>query len=126
MKRHFKPQPPTAQQLHLSAEEEAIAADEQNEVKIEEEHITNNADQLGDIITTIGDVQTVVSNIPEIKPIDEALVSAAADMATAGTDADPEELVGTMLPDEGVSTESLMVDMRDRLAKLKENLPTKK
>jgi hypothetical protein len=114
------PPPPEPTVPQLSLEEQAIATDEANEKKIEMETVSNDADQLGDIIVKVGEVQTIVSNIPEIKPIDQALVASIADAAVAGTDADPEELAGSMLPDEGVSTESFTNKLKDQLTQMKE------
>jgi hypothetical protein len=122
MQRHFKPLPVPVPTLELSLEEEAILTDEvrQNENELEQQ--ANDVDQLGDIIVTMGDVQTVVSNTPEIKAIDQALVGATADAAVAGTDADPEDLVGSMLPDEGVSAESFVQSIKDTLVKMWESI----
>lgn len=103
--------------VQLSVEEEAIAIDESNQTEHEIEEESADIDQLGDIIVTMGDVQTVVSNTPEIQPIDQALVSAVADMAVAGTDANPEELVTDVLPNNGVSAEGFIDTVS---AKLKE------
>jgi hypothetical protein len=122
--RKFSFKAPTTQQPQpeLSLEEQAIAADEANEKAIDQTNTANDIDQLGDIIVTMGDVQTVVSNIPEIKPIDQALVSSVADAAVAGTDADPEELAGSLLPDSGVSTESFTGKLKGKLEELKKSL----
>lgn len=120
------PNTPTSQPVQLSVEEEAILADEKNEQQIESEQTTNDIEQMGDIIVKMGDVQTIVSNIPEIKPIDQALVGAVAEAAVAGTDADPEEVAGSMLPDQGVSTESFIAGVKGRMTALQEKLATLK
>lgn len=115
MQRHLKATPPT---LHLSVEEEAIALDEQSESVIDVETTSADIDRLGDIVVTMGDAQAVVSNTPEIKPIDEALVGAVGDMAVAGSDADPTELTANLVPGTSPSTEGFFSAAKDKITEI--------
>lgn len=117
MRRHFQPTPTPP--VSLSLEEEAIIADEVNQQINDIADTAADNERLGDIIVTMGDVETVVSNTPEIKSIEQTLIGAVADMAVAGTDADPEKLIDDMLPpDEAMSTESLADNIKETLSKL--------
>jgi len=108
-------QPPV---LRLSVEEEAIADDELSESGIELEKTSADIDRLDDIVITMNDVQVVISNTPEIKPIDQALVAAVGDMAVAGTDADSEGAVANMLLQNTPSTEGFFSSVKDKLSEM--------
>jgi len=102
--------------LQLSAEEEAIQIDESNQSAHELEQTSADIDRLGDIVVTVNEVQTVVSNTPEIQPIDAALTGAVGEMAVAGTDIAPDDIIEEMLPSENVSTESFVAAAKEKLA----------
>lgn len=117
MLRHFKKSEP--QPVFLSIEEEAIVADEINQHLADVTDAENHSERLGDIIVTMGDVETVVSNTPEIGTIEESLISAVADMAVAGSDADPETVASDLLPPaEGLSAEGIADTVKNTLRRI--------
>jgi hypothetical protein len=117
MRRHLQPTP--APVVHLSAEEQAIIADEVNQHSLELTDTVAESERLGDIIISMGDVQTVVSNEPQIGQVEETLISAVADMAVAGTDANAEEVVQDLLPSaQGLSAESAVEGIRAALLRV--------
>ena len=119
MRRHFAAESIVTTPLHLSIEEEAILEDEMNLHSAELDGILEDSDRLGDIVVTMGDAQATVSNTPEIGTMEQELVSAVADMAVAGTDADPEDITKDMLPPaEGLSAESILESAGAMLKKI--------
>lgn len=116
MRRHLVPEPtPT-----LSVEEAAILSDEMAQAVNAANDCSQEIGRLGDIIVTVGDIETVVSNTPEISQVEQDLIGAVADMAVAGTDADPEDVMATSLDDESrkITTESFIDSVKDKLAKM--------
>jgi hypothetical protein len=116
MRRHLQPTPQPA--LQLSLEEEAIVADEINQHLMEVADAATATDRLGDIIISMGDVEVVAINEPKLGQVEGSLISSVADMAVAGTDADPEAVLAGLLPANGVSAESFGEKVKNALAEL--------
>lgn len=97
----------------LSAEELAIQADDLAEA---EQNATNEADiveRVTEIAEVASDTMTVVSLTPEVGDIEQALVNAVADMAVAGTDGDPEEVISVATDASGaISTEGIATALK--------------
>lgn len=100
----------------LSVEEIAILGDEQNQSMIEISAIDSDIDRAMSTDAVLEDVKTVVSGIPEIGATEIDLSAAVADMAVAGTDANPEELIGNT--SEGVSVESIAETIKNTAARI--------
>lgn len=108
MKRHIARTPTTTEAPVLSVEELAILADENSEAEI---GVANDADQMErvtEIAEVANDTMTVVNEMPEVGTVEQALVSAVADMAVAGTDSDPEEILSVSNTDGVVSAEGIV------------------
>lgn len=91
MQRHLKAPPvpvPT-----LSVEEEAILEDQNSEAEIAVDNSADEIERITDVAATTNDTLTIVNEIPEIGSVEEELVSAVAEMAVAGTDANPDEVL---------------------------------
>lgn len=101
MKRHLQPVPKT--QPHLSIEEEAIFIDEYNQSDAELNELGAAANRLIVTDEILVDAQSAIQQTWNAGDVDQSLVGAVADMAVAGTDADPEVFAG---PTEGLSAES--------------------
>lgn len=115
MRKHFAPVAPTP--VHLSVEEQAILSDEIAEVQSDIAADDQAVNRLMDTNEIIGELKETVATIPELGPIEEQLVAAATDMAVAGTDANPEELIEAT-PAEGVSTEGFWSTLGDKLKEI--------
>jgi hypothetical protein len=112
MQRHF--QPPSSPTVTLSVEEEAIAADEQNQIVADLAEVTQETGRVSDMEATMADARTAVMSTAEVTPVEVQLVAAVADMAVAGTDANPDDVI--VIPGEGVTTEGIISAVSSRLA----------
>ena len=113
MKRHFSQ--PSEPMFRLSIEEEAILADEQNEGLAEIAAGESEIDRAMETNEVLDSATATVQEIETPGPVETELMAAVADMAVAGTDADPDNLITT---GEGVSTEDMAAGIMDKLAKL--------
>lgn len=115
MQKHFAPVVPAP--VHLSVEEQAILDDEIAEVQSEITADRQAVNRLMDTNEIIGELKETADAVPELGPIEEQLVAAATDMAVAGTDANPEELIEAT-PAKGVSTEGFWSTLGDKLKEI--------
>jgi uncharacterized coiled-coil protein SlyX len=102
MKRHLeKPTPQPVPVPTLSVEEEAILQDEQNEAEIVADAAAADADRITEVAEVAQDAVLVVDETPEVGQVEQELVGAVGDMAVAGTDANPEEIIAVPAAAEG-------------------------
>jgi len=118
--RKMNPPPSAKSILRLSAEEQAILQDEQNQTLQEVQNDGEEIDRLVDTNTGLDDTVLIVSETPEFGVVDRGLVDLVADTAAAGTDADPEQIVATT--EDGLATESFVTNAMERLKKLWEKI----
>jgi len=114
--RKMNPPPSAKSILRLSAEEQAILQDEQNQALQEVQNGGDEIDRLVDTSAGLDDTVLIVSETPEFGEVDRGLVDLVADTAVAGTDADPEQIVATT--DTGLAAEGFVSDALERLKKL--------
>jgi hypothetical protein len=94
MKRHLQaPEPQPIPTPVLSVEEEAILADEHNEASQALDNATADADRITEVADVAQDAVQVVDMTPEVGQVEQELVGAVGDMAVAGTDADPTDII---------------------------------
>jgi hypothetical protein len=106
MKRHFQivaEQGPT-----LSVEEEAILSDASSEAEAAVDLAAAEVERIGEVSDVANDAMLVVSGVPEVGKIEAELVSAVAEMAVAGTDANPEEVLAVSSGDGMMTTEGIV------------------
>jgi hypothetical protein len=114
MKRHLeKPTPQPVPVPTLSVEEEAILQDEHNEASIAVDAATAEADRITEVAEVAQDAVLVVDETPEVGQVEQDLVGAVGDMAVAGTDADPEEVISLPVTDgQDVSVEGIVSTLK--------------
>lgn len=117
--RHIKE---PAQPVTLSVEEEAILIDEQNATMMEAQAEQADADRLLDTHDILTEAQMAITTVPEIGNVEQELIAAISEMAAAGSDVDPVDVMP--VPPEGVSTEGIVDAVADRLKKLWEQIRT--
>jgi hypothetical protein len=102
MQRHLKaPAPQPAPIPTLSVEEEAILADEHSEASQALDQATAAADHITDVADVANDAVQVVDITPQCGQVEAELVEAVGDMAVAGSDADPADVISLPMPAEG-------------------------
>jgi len=113
MQRHLKPvvHIPT-----LSVEEEAILTDDQNQTSNALVELDADFDRVGDTQEIITDVQSVIAQVPEVGEVERELIDALGDMATAGTDVNPDQVASAITA--GVSTEGFVNTVIEQLSKM--------
>lgn len=120
MQQHFKPLPtfvPTVEEL--SVEEEAIQAGETSEHLAAADDAADEASHLADVANAADDTILVVSLIPELGDPEAQLVGAVADMAVAGTDTDPSDVLPITPSGEGViATEGILETLKSIWVKI--------
>jgi len=115
MKRHLKAPVPT---LHLSMEEDAIAIDEQNALLQEIRQDHQDVARLTDTNAIVADAVSVIETVEQPVTPDHQLLGAVADMAVAGSDADPTELVPPVSEGKDISTESFISSVKEKVLKI--------
>lgn len=106
MKRHFEE--PKMVTPMLSVEEEAVLQDEQSEAEIATASAGDDVDRVADVATATADTKEAVSQVEETTDVESALVASVADMAVAGTDADPDDVMSMDKADDtAMATESI-------------------
>lgn len=85
----------------LSVEEEAILTDEHNEASQALDQATADADRVTEVAEVATDAVQVVDITPQVGQVEAELVGAVGDMAVAGTDADPADVISLPTPTEG-------------------------
>lgn len=121
MRRHFEAQP-THMAMHLSAEEEAVAIDENNEIAASVQDDTGAISRILDMDSSTSDVQTVVATMDNVGEKEAQLIETVADMATAGTDVESTDIIPSVEP--GVSTEDFISNVADKAKKIWEAIKT--
>jgi hypothetical protein len=115
MNRHLKPIAPV---LNLSAEEEAIVVDEQNALLQGIQQDDQDIDRLTDTDAIASDAVSVLATVERPNDQDKELFSAVSDMAVAGSDADPSEILPAIDSGEDVSTESFLTSVKEKVLKI--------
>lgn len=118
--RKFIERAPARQVVRLSVEEEAILIDEQQQRLDDINSNDAQVDRLLDTSEVIDDVHAAVATVEEPGEVEQELVTAVADMAVAGTDANADDVIN--LTEAGVVTESFTGDVMDKLKKLWEKI----
>lgn len=80
----------------LSLEEEQIVTDEANQDLVEVESDLADGERAAEVVAGLENIEMIASDITEATPVDIALINTAADMATAGTGIDGEEILPAM------------------------------
>lgn len=80
----------------LSLEEEQIVTDEANQDLVEVETDLADGERATEVVAGLENIEMIASDITEATPVDIALINTAADMATAGTDIQGEEILPAM------------------------------
>lgn len=107
MKRHFQDMP--AEVVRLSVEEQAILDDTNNEAEIGLDVAEADVERVAEVANVANDAVLVVNEAPELGTVEQNLVAAVSDMAVAGTDADPAEVLAVAGPtDDAMTTEGIM------------------
>lgn len=113
MKRHLQIEPTD---LNLSVEEEAILLDEQSQISAELNELDADATRIIDMNVIINDTTQVISGLPEVNGVEADLVAAVSEMAVAGTDADPDDILS--IPANGLSAEGFLKSVGDTLTNI--------
>jgi len=110
MKRHLQAQPTApAPVVHLSVEEEAILADENSEAEIAIDAAAADTDRVTEVAEVANDTMLVVDETPEVGQVEQELVNAVGEMAVAGTDGNPEDVISMPVADgEVMSVEGIV------------------
>lgn len=81
---------------NISMEEEAVMVDEATTAAAEADQDLSEAERIIEVSDALEDLAVVADGIEEATPAETALVEIAGDMAVAGTDVAPEEIVPAM------------------------------
>jgi hypothetical protein len=110
MKRHLQAQPPAPLPIPtLSLEEAAILADEENEASIVADAAAADTDRIAEVADIANDTMLVVDETPEIGQVEQELVNAVGEMAVAGTDDNPEDVISMPVADgQDISVEGIV------------------
>jgi hypothetical protein len=84
----------------LSLEEQAVAIAEEQEAKIEADAQAEVVDRISVIKQGAEDVNAITATIDNVTELDSELIAVVGDMAAAGTDAVPEELMQQVAQEE--------------------------
>lgn len=102
MNRHLKVPAPQPEPIPtLSVEELAIAEDETSEAEIAAAVAEDDVDRVTEVAEVANDAILIVDETPEVGQVEQELVGAVGDMAVAGSDADPEEVISIPAAGEG-------------------------
>ena len=101
MRRHFgisleaavQPQTSSIPMVTLSLEDEEIIFDEARESGVQAEVELNEADRILEVSDALEDLAVITDQINEATPSEVALIQNSAQMAVAGTDIDPDEMI---------------------------------
>lgn len=80
----------------ISLEEEQVMLDEANTAAVEADQELAEAERIIEVSNALEDLAVIADEIQEATPAETALVEIAGDMAVAGTDVSPEEIVPAM------------------------------
>jgi len=105
MQRHFKE--PAPQVARLSVEELAIQEDEALGAELALSDSVDDLDRVSEVSEVANDTMLIVDETPELGRVEQDLVAAVADMAVAGTDSDPEEVLAVTGEGEALTTEGI-------------------
>lgn len=106
MQRHLKEA--AAPTPSLSVEEEAILLDEGSEAEIAFDSAGDDLERISDINDVANDTTLVVSLTPQVGQVEHDLIGAVADMAVAGTDGDPADVLAIVGDSAGLTTEGII------------------
>ncbi len=112
---------------NISMEEEALMIDESSQAAAEVEQDLTDAEHVIQVSEALEDLAVVAGSKEETTPHEAALIESAGQMAVAGTDVDPEEIVPAMESfkdaETGVISGKLaMEDFREKAKTLWENI----
>jgi hypothetical protein len=85
--------------LLLSLEEEAVIIDEANVASVEVADELTEAERIVEVSDALEDLAVIADGIEEATPAEIALIENAGNMAVAGTDVAPEEVVPALTPE---------------------------
>jgi len=99
----------------VSLEEEAVMLDEAAGASAEAESDLKEADRIVEVSDALEDLAVIADGIEEASPTEIALIENAGDMAVAGTDVSPEEIVPAMESFKGkkIATETIRETARN-------------
>jgi hypothetical protein len=83
----------------ISLEEEALIIDETNEVSTDVANELTEAERIVEVSDALEDLAVIADGIEEATPAEIALIETTGNMAVAGTDVSPEEVVPTLVPE---------------------------
>lgn len=115
MHRHLKtPAPQPLPTPTLSVEEQAILEDEQSEAAITADAAAADADRVTEVADVAQDTILIVDETPEVGQVEQELVSAVGEMAIAGTDGNPEDVISIPPAGEGedLSVEGIVSSLK--------------
>lgn len=95
MENHFEGTPELGDE-NISMEEEALMLDESDQAAAETAQDLSEAERVVEVSDALEDLAVVAGSKEELSPQEAALFEKAGDMAVAGTDLDPEEIVPAM------------------------------
>lgn len=117
MKRHFE-QP--VETITLSVEEEAVLVDEQNEIVANIAQQNDLGDRLVDTVEGVASAETALTGVGEVTDVEKELVATVGEMAVAGTDGDPDDIIS--VSSNGLSAEGFADKAIEGLKKLWEKI----
>lgn len=110
MRRHFNPAMEAQSfSANISLEEEQVMLDEAASDAVSVNDDLNEAERIIEVSEGLEDLAVIADGIEEATPAETALIETAGDMAVAGTDVDPEEVIPAMESYRGrrISTEGI-------------------
>src|ERR1700712_928008 len=96
VRKHFAPTPPSEDvrsTYRVSLEEQVILVDQANETAAKSEDLLCEVERLGDLARALEDLAEIVDTIEKPTAIELDLIDNVAQMACAGTDVPPDELL---------------------------------
>jgi hypothetical protein len=95
LENHFEGAPVLGDE-NISMEEEAIMLDESSQAAAETAQDLSEAERIVEVSDALEDLAVVAGSKDELTPQEAQLLETAGDMAVAGTDVDPDEIVPSM------------------------------